>query len=515
VLEPESRYDRVLYPGKVYLPTHPEGLATCAALRGLRAASPDKCRVLELGCGDGANLVAMALGLPQSVFVGIDQSERATSMGRELAEELGLTNVTFEQADLRALEERHGVFDYVISHGVYSWVPPDAQDALLAACQRHLAPAGIAYISYATYPGAHSRELVREMMLFHAGQMDDPVEKVRRGVEFLRFVRGLQSKESSMAAMLDEELARLEGAAPEYVFHDDFSEYSIPVYFAAFVEHAAAHGLQFLAESHFDFFEEPQLPAPARAAVLEFSAGDPIAEQQYLDFVRGTAFRKTLLCHRDVEVHRKLEPQRLLPLYAASHLRPRSPSIHLKSRTLEGFVGFEGRSVETEEPLAKAAICVLAEVWPEALTVEKLLERAQALAELGPCDDRERNERLEVLAKLVLKLAAFKVLYLTTCPPRFATSAGERPCASALARRQGTRGPFVTSFRHLTVRLDDEPSRALLMLLDGTRNRDDLLVELRRWFDERARSGGEVPELTTGHLDELLARMAAHGLLVA
>jgi SAM-dependent methyltransferase len=506
-------YDQVLYPGNVYHSTHPDFLATCARLRNLDPAPPENCRVLEIGCGDGTNLIAMAAGLAESEFVGIDSSERATSAGRALSGELGLRNVTLEHADLRALEDRLGRFDYVISHGVYSWVPPDVQDALLAACKKFLAPKGVAYVSYSTYPGAHTRELVREMMLFHAGQELDPLEKVKRGIEFLRFVREAQTQGGSTAAMLDDELARLNRAAPEYVFHDDFSEFSIPVYFAAFVEHAATHGLKFLAESHFAFFEDPNLPANVRTAIAGFSGGDPIAEEQYLDFVRGTAFRRTLLCHDEVELPRRgADPNRVLSLYAASSLTPQTAPIDPTPRDLASFVGLEGQKIETDEPLAKATMLALAETWPQAIRVEQLLTRAEALAGLGACDPGERSVREELVAKLILRLAAFKVLYLSSHAPRFATSPGERPCASALSRAQARRGPFVTSQRHLQVRLEDEPARRLLLLLDGTRTRSDLLADLAGLCAEL---GDPQPKLTPSHLDQLLSSMAAHGLLIA
>jgi len=319
----------------------------------------------------------MAYGLPGSEFVGVDLSERATSMGRDLAGELGLTNVTFEQADLEALDVRGGRFDYVISHGVYSWVSPESQNALLSACQRFLAEKGVAYVSYATYPGAHTRELVREMMLFHAGQEVEPRRKVERGIEFVRFVREAQPPGSAMAAMLDEELERLTKGSPEYVFHDDFSEFSIPVYFAAFVAHAAAHRLKFLAEAHFAHFEDPGVSPAVRSALVELGAGDPIAEQQYLDFAHGTAFRRSLLCHADVPIPGVAGlPERLLSLFAACPLAPRSPTPDLASSAKEGFFGGEGQEIETEEPLAKAALFALSRIWPQALEVGALLPRA-------------------------------------------------------------------------------------------------------------------------------------------
>ena len=53
---------------------------------------------------------------------------------------------------------------------MYSWVPPDVQDAILRVCSRNLAPNGIAYVSYNTYPGWHVRMMAREMLVEH----DDP-----------------------------------------------------------------------------------------------------------------------------------------------------------------------------------------------------------------------------------------------------------------------------------------------------------------------------------------------------
>ena len=43
-------------------------------LFGLNTAAPTQCRVLELGCAAGLNLIAMAALLPESTFVGIDLS---------------------------------------------------------------------------------------------------------------------------------------------------------------------------------------------------------------------------------------------------------------------------------------------------------------------------------------------------------------------------------------------------------------------------------------------------------
>jgi len=512
VLDSENRYDQVLYPGRAYLEAHPDRLATCARLLGLAARDPERCRLLELGCGNGTHLIALAQALPDSEFVGIDASERAIGMARELAAEVGLTNVAFEQADLASLDAGARRFDYVTSHGVYSWVPPEVQDALLVACGKHLAPEGVAYVSYATYPGAYARALVRDMMLFHAGQIQDPIAKVKRGIEFVHFVRAAQPANSALGATLDVELKRLDRGPLEYVFHDDFSEHSAPVYFGAFVAHAAASGLQFLCEANYDLLEIAGLPDGVRSSLRELSGGDRIAEQQYLDFVVDTAFRRTLLCSSEAQISPNGVPERLLGLHAASSLRPEGP-VDATSTAPTSFVGQFGERVETEGPLAKAALLLLCEAWPGALPIGELFERALRLAELSA--ERDGSDLLAAFARLLLRLAALKAVSVHVRPPRFAATVSERPCASPLARVQARRGMLLTSLRHQQIRLEDAISRELLQLLDGSRTRAELLAELERVPFATREPGAAALELGAGGLETSLARMARDALLVA
>src|SRR4051812_10540274 len=84
-----------------------------------------------------------------------------------------------------------GQFDFVIAHGVYSWVPPDVQDAILSAFRTLMAPTGVAYASYNVYPGWKAKETMRDAMLLASGASTSPGEKVaeaRRMVDFLQEV---------------------------------------------------------------------------------------------------------------------------------------------------------------------------------------------------------------------------------------------------------------------------------------------------------------------------------------
>src|SRR5215208_1269478 len=175
-----NTYDEVSYPSYPFPQSHPNRLAVLATLFGMNPAPVEDCRVLEIGCGDGANLIPMALLLPQSRFVGVDLAAHPIAKGQAMTEALGLSNITLQQLDIMNLSSDFGQFDYVIAHGVYSWVPPAVRDKLLAICKANLTPEGVAYISYNTYPGGHLRQMMREMMLFHVRDIQEPDERIRQ-----------------------------------------------------------------------------------------------------------------------------------------------------------------------------------------------------------------------------------------------------------------------------------------------------------------------------------------------
>src|SRR5262249_30408638 len=165
----ECRYDEVPYSSKPFPQTHPDNLATVATLFGMTPPPVERCRVLELGCAAGGNLLPLAAALPGSRFVGIDLSRRQIDDGRPGREALGLRNFRLRHRSILDVGADFGQFDYILCHGVYSWVPAPVQDKILEVCAGHLAPNGVAYVSYNTYPGWHIPGAVRAMMRYHAG----------------------------------------------------------------------------------------------------------------------------------------------------------------------------------------------------------------------------------------------------------------------------------------------------------------------------------------------------------
>ncbi|HVF90419.1 MAG TPA: class I SAM-dependent methyltransferase [Blastocatellia bacterium] len=522
-------YDEVLYTGYPYNQTHPDRLATLATLHGLEPARVESCRVLELGCGDGGNIIPMAMGLPSSRFVGVDLSERAIANGTSLVGELGLANVSLLQLDVSLISEEMGAFDYIIAHGLYSWVPPDVQEKILAICKASLSPQGVAYVSYNTYPGSHLRNMTREMMLFHARHLREPERRVDRARAFVDFLSAAQRDSDVYGLFLQSESGRLSRLTDEMLYHDDLAEMNSPVYFHEFIERAGGNGLQYLSEA--DFFEVEDGDLSPRLAELlgSLDSSDVVTREQYMDFIKCRKFRQTLLVHDRLTIDRSLKADRANALYVASAVRPVSQAPGIVSQAVEQFRSERGASITTDHPLVKSALMELGRAWPGAIRFDRLLAAARDRLDRGAGSSAGAPEDAPVLGQFLLKTFAAAVVELHVHVPAVALELSERPVASPLARLQARVGPVVTSLFHTSVRIGNELGRYLLTLLDGTRDRAALLDELTSRIESRGQETGrdkgppeEREEEREGardfldrNLDENLRRMATLGLLVA
>jgi len=180
-----SQYDLVLYPSRAYPETHPDRLRVMAMLFGLDPPPVETSRILEIGCGDGSNIIPIAFSLPQADCVGIDFACKPVEASQSLIRRTGIENVKCEVMDVRDITTAFGTFDYIVAHGFFSWVPAPVKEKLLTICHDNLAPTGVAFVSYNTYPAGHIREASRELMLFHLQQNRDTTTLVSRGMAFL------------------------------------------------------------------------------------------------------------------------------------------------------------------------------------------------------------------------------------------------------------------------------------------------------------------------------------------
>jgi methyltransferase-like protein/SAM-dependent methyltransferase len=470
--EPASNsYDAVPYNSHAFPRTHPGHLAAVATLFGMRPAPLDRCRVLELGCAGGGNLIPMALTLPAGRFVGVDLSARQIADGQRLVADLSLDNIELRHLNILDVGRYFEQFDYIVCHGVYSWAPHPVRHKILEVCARNLAPQGVAFVSYNTYPGWHMNGAVRDMLCFHARRFARPDERARQARALLRFLAEAAAPEqNAYSRLLTEGLEVFAKVDNSYLLHEYLEEVNEPVYFHQFVERAAAHGLQYLAEAEVHTMAPWRFPARVAEAVARLSSNF-IELEQFLDFVRNRKFRQTLLCHADVVLERHVGPERLTGLHVASALRPASPDLDVRPDRAERFHGPRGHGLTTTDPLLKAALVHLAEHWPQGVPFADLTDTARA--RLGA----DAADAGQALGRSLLQLYSANMVELHARPLPFVREIAERPLASPLARRQAAVGPVVTNLRHESGTLSDW-QRRVLCLLDGSRDRAALCDRL-------------------------------------
>lgn len=499
----ETSYDQVLYRGFPYAQTHPDRLATLATFFGMHPAPVDRCRVLELGCGDGGNLLPMAFEFPDSTFLGFDLAETPIAMGREAIANLGLSNLQLQAADILELGTDLGQFDYIIAHGVYSWVPDAVRDKLLAIAHHHLAPQGVAYISYNALPGCHIRQMIRDMMLFHLRNVTDPESRIKEALDFLRMLQAApESKDNATPALIKEEVNSLFERHPAVLFHDELGEIYYPIHFTDFIKHASRHDLQYLAEANAFDMEPRRFPDDLRKQMEKYSSGGRLDREQYMDFLKCRKFRQTLLCHADVAIGDSPISERVRVMYAASPAAPVSPQPDLTGDCPEEFRGPKGAAMKTAHPLAKTAIGHLTEVWPQTIHFDDLLERCT--------QQTGRPANAEGLSEILLATYRAGLVELRVSPLGCVSKPGDRPCTTSLARWQAQHGHTVTTLRHTTIEATGGIETRLLTLLDGTRDRNALATELASIMDAPPEQGKLMHEL-----ERNLAKLAKFGLLVA
>jgi len=511
---PATLYDEVPYPSAVYSQTHPDRLAVVATLSGMTPAPVERCRVLELGCGDGFNLISMAYGLPGSEFVGIDLAAQPIGRGSAIVDRLGLRNIGLQARDVAEAGPDLGEFDYIIAHGLYSWVPPHVRERIMEICGKNLSARGVAYVSYNAYPGNHLRDLVRGMMRYHAAHFPKPADQIQQARGLVKLLAEAGEKDDPYRQILGRELERITKYTDASFFHDDLSANNRPVYFHAFMAHAERHGLQFLGEADVTEQQELECPPHVRSVLQQLDPDDVVGGEQYRDFVRCRAFRQTLLCRRGIRLTRGFSPAQMGGLSIAGEIRSASGHGDALSDSPELFIGRKNAELETDRPLVKAALRRLGSAWPSFIHFRDLLGKVRS--DLGRMGDEHAAADAEDLASALLQASIAGVLELRADNPQFVLEPGEKPKASALARIQLELGNRVSTLLHGIVRMDDELGRALLLLLDGTRDRDALREALQQAVRDGRVTADAVPvqQITEKDLDAMLGKLARLGLLV-
>lgn len=495
-------YEKTPYPYLGYQQTHPDTSASVARLLGLNPTDVEHCRVLEVGCAVGGNLVPMAYALPESEFIGFDISPSQIEAGQAIIKELGLTNIQLMTLDImEATEDKIGKFDYIIAHGIYSWVPDDVRDRLMQMCRDLLTENGVANISYNVLPGWKMMGMLRDMMLYHTRETESPDDKVMESRELAQFLvesvpqlnKGNVSFYSSYRDFLEgyNEFVlkgRDESSFPEsLMLHDEIAVVNHPVYFHQFAEHCEQHGLQYVSESSLSKVMPTNMPQEIAQEMIEMS-GDIIEMEQYMDFLYNRTFRQTLICHEEREVQRRLSPDvgMMSKFYIASNAQLTTPNAIISEKGVARWKGTDGAEFATDNPITKEAMRILLDAFPQSISFPDLHKQVMQSSYSRTPDTETQHRDMVILSAQLLQMFTYSdtLVEFHTAPTKCTVKISDRPKVSNVARWLVSKGyQTVSNMRHQRVQLDDL-ARMLIPLLDGEHTQRALISEMKQWVDD-------------------------------
>ncbi len=362
---------------------------------------------------------------------------------------------------------------------------------------------GIAFVSYNTLPGWRMLSTVREAMLYHTRDVEDPQARVAKARATLDFLAdAVPDRDSAYGRLLRLAAEHIRQKPDYYVLHEYLEETNEAVYFEQFVERIAARGLRYLGDSDV----RTMLPiglTPKVEATLNRIAPGLMRREQFLDFLKSRSFRQSLLIRAGATLDRKLsagarDDAACRGAGAARAMR-RSTSHPDRAET---FRFADGRSVEASSRIVKSALAILAAQWPLAIPFDRLHQEAAAALGGGAHDTPAERD---LLAAEILRLHLGGAAELHRAAPPFVLASGPRPEASAIARRDAIarRSERQACGTSRSSCANDE--RALLPLLDGTRTRAEIAAAHWPALPEAERLAA---------LDAALASLGRQALLV-
>lgn len=485
----QTAYNEIPYPTTAYMETQIERLQLTGWLFGLDAPPARACRVLEIGCGDGGNLLPMAVRFAESQFVGIDLAPLPVAKGAKVVQDCGLTNVTLHAMDLMDLPAEWGQFDYIIAHGFYSWVPDFVREKLWQVLSSHLSPNGIAFTSYNALPGSRFRQISRDMMQFHLEQVAKQGEppRSRRSLEVLEKVAENAKQGELWQMACSWEWQRLNDRVDSLLSHDELGSCYFPFYLHEVVGRATQAGLQYLGEGMFPELTSDRMEQ-VRNVFGQAAAEDVVVGEQYYDFLKGSAFRRTLLCRSGHALRRQPMYNALWKCWIRSPLRFKETAPDGGRKYIHMLTG---KTISTNNQALIAMFEAMAQAYPRALPVADLMQQ-----NAGLLPEAERQQCLENLLLLGLH---FRV-ELQTGPFEHGWRKGGKPLASPLVRLQATQRDKVVNLEHVVVDVSEKPMPDFLQLLDGTRDYETLVQDAAQQFfaGDTHKAGPQVERWLTG-----------------
>lgn len=473
----QNTYDAVPYESVPYSNSNPSYLRSVAAFFGMNPPKLENARILELGCAGGGNIMPIAHRYPKSQCVGIDLSSVQIDFATKQAQDLGLKNMDFKCVSITDIDESYGKFDYIVCHGVLSWVPEHVRDAIFRVCGTLLTENGLAYLSYNTLPGWNMVRTIRDMMLYHSSMFNTPAEKTQQSRLLLDFIRDSVPQENNpYAEILKRESAILSQQPDHYLFHDHLEDNNKQYYFNEFVQEAAKHSLQYVGDSSVASMFLGNMPASVAEKLKVVN--DIVRTEQYMDFINNRRFRMSILSRAGVPIKRDLSEDSIKSTYMNLKIVAEKPLSEIKIEDLTEqakfyYQGNKDNMISTSSPVMKAILYTFADNINYPLSFDEIVK--EAAKKLPKANVEEIAKEFSVNG---IRMVLSGHISLSEAPS-FKNTLSKKPEISSLARYQALNLPslWITNELHERVGINIL-EKYLLRYLDGKNSVDDLVEKM-------------------------------------
>ena len=488
-------YDLVPYESQPFAQSQPDQIAAMARMFGLSPVPPERARVLELGCSAGGNIIPLAARYPGMQITGVELSKVEVDQGKAIIAAMGLKNIEIRQANILDVANEEKQYDYIIAHGVFSWVPELVQEAILKLCGAQLSPDGVAYISYNVYPGWKMREVIREMMLYHAGKIEEPQAKLAQGRAILDYARKINNADSAFGKLLAQEADLAMKANDYYLFHDHMEENNRPCYFKDFAERSYKYGVTYLGEASLVDMAPQRFGGDIPQTLAMLSNGNIIATEQYMDFFTNRMFRQTLLVKDTVapKLSRALTGASVRHLHFVSSLTREAVTDEAKAKGVLGaYRDANERTLSVGEPIMLGVADALVDAQPFSVSVDAIVALLRSRKVAPEATDDALGDAVG-LQMLTLMLQGMVKTYYS---PIVRATVGDKPVAFAAARgvvgdaKVLNRARTVPNVFHQISNVSD-PQAALMALMDGRRTMEQLQAAMLARFKDGSFSASQ------------------------
>ena len=336
----------------------------------------------DLGCGQGVTVAALAASYPDGQFHGIDALGDHIAHARRLASATSIGNAVFHQADFRAAADL-GLprFDYIVAHGVYSWVGPSARRDLRDFVDRHLKPGGLFYVSYNALPGRIMdlpfQRLVR--MLGESGS-GDSAERVADALSFCGRLLALGAPALALSPMARDMSGGRQSHGARYLAHELMGADWMPMGVAEVRADMATIGLvpagSAVIAENFDFYMLGK-----RARRLLAGIAEPDLRETVRDVLINRSFRRDVFIREGRSLDRRDQRRGLFDQQFA--LGPPSSARRFQMQTPAGLVTFDNPVVRALLKALRGGPVRLAELRLGEVSKGDLLASALVLAAAG------------------------------------------------------------------------------------------------------------------------------------